>query len=143
MVGARPGPRRDGTWRWRQTVNTPYGWYTFDIDTMQMRPVDTSVGSWDFVNLWQPHDGGVGAFDSLGVAFRAWGYRLSELAQFGGSEIVDNSRFFQFVRANSWPAFDPWHEVLLPGQEQTRPLLSRADDYEWWAQRPGNGGTCA
>ena len=35
----------DGTWRWRQTVNTPYGWYTFDIDTMQMRPVDTSVVS--------------------------------------------------------------------------------------------------
>ena len=128
----------DGTWRWRQTVNTPYGWHTFDIDTMQMRPVDTSPGSWDSLNLWLPHGGG-GAYDSLGVAFRSWGYRLSELAQFGGSEIVDNSRFFQFVRANPWPVFDPWHEVLLPGQEQTRPLLYPASDYEWWSQIPRTG----
>ena len=78
--------------------------------------------SWDFANLWLPQGGG-GAYDSLGVAFDPWGYRLSELSQFGGPEIVDNSRFFQFVRANPWPAFDPWHEMLLPGQEQTRPLL--------------------
>ena len=62
----------DGTWRWRQTVNTPYGWYTFDIDTMQRRPVDTSPGSWDSSNLWLPSGAG-GAIDSLSVGHTSWG----------------------------------------------------------------------
>ena len=134
-----------GTWRWRQTVNTPYGWYTFDIDTMQMRPVDTSLGSWDFLNLWLPGGAG-GAIDSLSVGSFGWGgysYLVNDLSVYPppGGEIAttDHSRWWAHIRANPWPAFEPWHEVLLPGQEQTRSLLYPAGDYEWWAKKPARG----
>ena len=123
-----------GTWFWRETVNTPYGWYTFDIDTMQRRLVDTSPGSWDFANLWQPQDGVVGAVDSLGVAFRPWRFMRSA---FGGAS-ADNPGWYNFVRERAWPAFDPWGEVLLPGQAQTRPGLFSAYDYDSWST--GYGG---
>ena len=48
---------------WRFTASTPYGWYTFDIETMKMRPVDTAPDSWDTVNLWESrgdYDLGIG-----------------------------------------------------------------------------------
>ena len=36
----------------RSTIQTPYGWYTFDIELMEVRPVDTAPDSWDTINLW-------------------------------------------------------------------------------------------
>ena len=41
---------------WRFTASTPYGWYTFDIETMKVRPVDTAPDSWDTLNLWDFRD---------------------------------------------------------------------------------------
>ena len=37
---------------WRFTPSTPYGWYTFDIETLSPRPVDTAADSWDTLNIW-------------------------------------------------------------------------------------------
>ena len=136
----------DGTWRWRQTVNTPYGWYTFDIDTMQRRPVDTSPGSWDSSNLWLPSGAG-GAIDSLSVGHTRWGgygYLVGALSVYpppggGGLSTTDHSRWWAYIREHPWPAFDPWREVLLPGQEQTRPLSYGTTSYGWWAERPRTG----
>ena len=53
--------------------------------------------------------------------------------------MTDHSRWWAYIRAHPWPSFDPWGEVLLPGQEQTRPHLYGADDYEWWSEMPRTG----
>ena len=91
-----------GTWYWRETANTPYGWYTFDIETLQMRPVDTAPDSWDTRHLWADDE----PRSQLGVG--GW--------DFAGHQIND-----------PWPAFNPWIEIAdgypeEPG-ERERPSL--------------------
>ena len=131
------------TWRWRQTVNTPYGWYTFDTSTLEMRPVDTSPDSWDYFNLWlAPAVHGEGGPEgdayslSVGSGGRGilgiWGWMRVDRTASMEDQLAQVVRYYQFVAANPWPAFEPWHEILLPGQEQTRPTAHRALDYEGW-----------
>ena len=76
----------------RATVSTPYGWYTFDFETMKERPVDTAPGSWDTINLW-----GSEAKDSL-AAGRAY-YNNIYLPHL--PEHIE-----------PWPEFDPWVEIV-------------------------------
>ena len=131
------------TWRWRQTVNTPYGWYTFDTSTLERRPVDTSPGSWDYFNLWLAHavhgEGGpVGDRYSLSVGsgghglLGVWGFLRVDRTASEEDQLAQLVRYFEFIAANPWPAFEPWREILLPGQKQTRPTVHRAVEYEHW-----------
>ena len=85
----------------RATVNTPYGWYTFDFETMKERPVDTAPGSWDTINLW-----GSEAKDSLSAG-RAY----------------YNNIYVPHLPAHiePWPEFDPWAEVVKRGEVPTVP----------------------
>ena len=92
-----------GTDFFRATVNTPYGWYTFDLETMKERPVDAAPGSWDTINLW-----GSEAKDSL-AAGRAY----------------YNNIYVPHLPAHiePWSEFDPWVEIVrtyndlaVPGQ---------------------------
>ena len=111
----------------RSTESTPYGWYTFDIETLSMRPVDTAQDSWDTINLWRDdvrHAQGIGR------------------------------RWYGAVWApglDPWPAFDPWREAVPPGLDRSvRPpgvhvsaryyLAPRA---EWPGSRPGRPTTRA
>ena len=132
------------TWQRRQTVNTPYGWYTFDIVTRETRLVDTSFASWDYFNLWlrggrEGVNGGVADNYSLGVGgspFGGWLFVEGSLAERDaeGRRLGTNQdRWNEFIAANPWPAFDPWVELLLPGQKQTRPGLYTARQYDGWA----------
>ena len=76
---------------WRFTASTPYGWYTFDIETMKMRPVDTAPDSWDTLNLWEfqdPH--------ALGI----------------GVQYYNNIYLPLPPGIEPWPSFDPWSEVV-------------------------------
>ena len=138
----------EGTWQWRMTLPTPYGWYTFDIDTREMRPVDTSIGSWDYTNLWLPEgsigDSGLtGARWSLGMAGRsyAWLYLLSEMREYIDGE-PNTDRWREFVAANPWPPFEPWREILLPGQQASRPSAAGWGHYDsWTALHTTNGLT--
>ena len=90
-----------GTGFFRATVSTPYGWYTFDIETMEMRPVDTSPGSWDTINLW-----GSEVRYSL-AAGRAY-YNQIYVPHLPG-------------HIEPWPAFDPWVEIVRTHVELTVP----------------------
>ena len=131
------------TWRWRQTVNTPYGWYTFDTSTLERRPVDTRPGSWDYFNLWlAPAVHGEGGPEgdtyslSVGSGGRGilgiWGFLRLDRTASEEDQLAQAVRYYQFVAANPWPAFEPWYEILLPGQKQTRPTVHRAIEYETW-----------
>ena len=126
------------TWQRRQTVNTPYGWYTFDIATRETRLVDTSLDSWDYFNLWLR--GGRATNYPLGVSgspFGGWLFLEGSMADRDalGQRIGGNSdRWREFIAANPWPAFEPWSELLLPGQKQTRPSIYLARQYEGWAR---------
>ena len=85
----------------RATVNTPYGWYTFDFETMKERPVDTAPGSWDTINLR-----GSEARDSL-AAGRAY----------------YNNIYVPHLPTHiePWPEFDPWVEVVRTYNDLTVP----------------------
>ena len=76
---------------WRFTASTPYGWYTFDIETMKMRPVDTAPDSWDTINLWESR----GDYD-LAV----------------GRAYYNNIYIDLPPDIEPWPPFDPWAEVV-------------------------------
>ncbi|MXY15652.1 MAG: hypothetical protein F4Y57_01225 [Acidobacteria bacterium] len=99
----------------RETRSTPYGWYTFDIETLRMRPVDTAPDSWDTINLWfgeVPHALGEGSFYHFGP---------------GSAKQLP-------LDADPWPPFDPWTEVVLDDDDATtRPGFvmsgSRAERY--------------
>ena len=89
------------TWYWRETNNTPYGWFTFDIETLQRRPVDTAPGSWDTRYLWEGD-----IFDKARLGVGTW--------DFVGHELDD-----------PWPAFNPWIEIkdgnpTAPGIAESR-----------------------
>ena len=43
-----------------------------------------------------------------------------------------NDRWFEFMAANPWPRFEPWREILLPGQQASRPSFFGPSDYESW-----------
>ena len=91
-----------GHWFWRETTNTPYGWYTFDTGTMSARKVDTDPGSWDTENLW---------------GFGPRGLSMGWLWYPAGTTV-------EVILSNPWSAFDPWMEVVLPGESATRPGLA-------------------
>ena len=94
----------------RATESTPYGWYTFDIETMRMRPVDTEPDSWDTINLWEfevPHSVGIG---------------VSYYNQIYGATLPPG--------IEPWPPFDPWREVVPRYADATAPgPLRRSDNY--------------
>ena len=99
----------------RATESTPYGWYTFDIETMSMRPVDTSPGSWDTINLWGDVDKGEYPYTlNTGVLY---------YNQIHGATLPPG--------IEPWPPFDPWREVVRSGAAATvpGPLLTRSDRY--------------
>ena len=90
---------------WRFTPSTPYGWYTFDIETLSPRPVDTAADSWDTLNIWGwDPDGKVG---TLGR----------------GSHYYNDiyGAFFLPPEIEPWPAFDPWAEVAMSRGVRTVP----------------------
>ena len=124
-------------------VNTPYGWYTFDTSTLERRPVDTRPGSWDYFNLWlAPAVHGEGGPEgdayslSVGSGGRGilgiWGWMRVDRTASEEDQLAQVVRKYQFIAANPWPAFEPWYEILLPGQKQTRPTVHRAIEYETW-----------
>ena len=81
---------------WRFTTSTPYGWYTFDIETLSPRRVDTAPDSWDTLNIWEwDPDGKVG--------------------KMGLGSLYYNDIYGAYVlppEIQPWPAFDPWAEVV-------------------------------
>ena len=85
---------------WRFTASTPYGWYTFDIETMKVRPVDTAPDSWDTLNLWDFRDS-----HGLGI----------------GVQYYNNIYLPLPPGIEPWPSFDPWSEVLPRGEIATVP----------------------
>ena len=85
---------------WRFTASTPYGWYTFDIETMKMRPVDTAPDSWDTLNLWDFRDS-----HGLGI----------------GVQYYNNIYLPLPPDIEPWPPFDPWSEVIPRGESATVP----------------------
>ena len=85
---------------WRFTASTPYGWYTFDIETMKMRPVDTAPDSWDTINLWESR----GDYD-LGI----------------GRAYYNNIYIDLPPGIEPWPPFDPWAELVARGETATVP----------------------
>ena len=103
---------------WRFTANTPYGWYTFDIETMERRPVNTAPGSWDTINLW-----GSEAMHSLHIGVAYYNSLYVPLPP----DIAP------------WPPFDPWTEVVpmleappVPGPfTSSRRFLEPAPAYGW------------
>ncbi len=86
---------------YRLTESTPYGWYTFDIETMEMRPVDTAPDSWDTLNLW-------GSEVPYALGFGATYYN-----HIYGVTLPQG--------IEPWPPFDPWAEVLQRGEAPTVP----------------------
>ena len=85
----------------RATDSTPYGWYTFDIELMEMRAVDTAPDSWDTINLWG--DKVTGAF----------GFGRSYYRNLGVAQLPDG--------IEPWPEFDPWVEALVRGELPVTP----------------------
>ena len=85
----------------RSTIPTPYGWYTFDIELMEVRPVDTAPDSWDTINLW--------------------GDQVQYSATYGRSYYANLDVVHLPPDIEPWPAFDPWVEVLSPGSMPTVP----------------------
>ena len=85
----------------RSTIQTPYGWYTFDIELMEVRPVDTAPDSWDTINLW-------GDQVQYSAAYGRRYYSNLDLAHLPPS-------------IEPWPAFDPWVEILPSGSLPTLP----------------------
>ena len=102
---------------WRFTASTPYGWYTFDIETMKMRPVDTAPDSWDTLNLWEfqdPH--------ALGI----------------GVQYYNNIYLPLPPGIEPWPSFDPWSEVVpwlepspVPGPAHLVQQILRVSGSSW------------
>ena len=84
----------------RATASTPYGWYTFDIERMEMRPVDTAPDSWDTINLWDDKVTG-----ALGVGKSYYRNLVGQLP----------------AGIDPWAAFDPWVEAVVRGERQTTP----------------------
>ena len=114
----------------RATESTPYGWYTFDIELLAMRPVDTAPDSWDTINLWG-----------------LWGDNFPPVLATGqyyyGREWAPG--------LEAWPAFDPWMEVGPSGLDRSeRPAGSYTSSpvyilprEEWPSSRSGRLGTTA
>ena len=97
----------------RATVQTPYGWYTFDIELMEVRPVDTTPDSWDTINLWG---------DQLRYSA---GYGRRYYSNLGGAQLPPG--------IEPWPAFDPWVEILRSGTSSstvTGPSAHRSSYFE-------------
>ena len=69
----------------------------------------------------------VGA-ELLGV----WGFLRVDRTASEEDQLAQLVRKYEFIAANPWPAFEPWREILLPGQKQTRPTVHRAVEYEHW-----------
>ena len=85
----------------RATTQTPYGWYTFDIELMEVRPVDAAPGSWDTINLW--------------------GDQVKNSAAYG-RRYYSNLGVAQLPPGiEPWPPFDPWVEMLPDGSGATMP----------------------
>ena len=102
----------------RATAPTPYGWYTFDIERMEMRPVDTAPDSWDTINMW-----GDQAEKARGLGAIYYNYTL-------GLELPPG--------IEPWPEFDPWAEITTSRDDLTvRGPYTTSKNYftprsEWW-----------
>ena len=105
---------------WRATASTPYGWYTFDIEQMAMRPVDTAPDSADTINIW-----GDQAEDARRLGVIYYNYTLGLRLPAG---------------VEPWPEFDPWVEIVASNDDLAvpGPYIDYDKTYfiprsEWWA----------